>query len=178
MPISAVGALTYLGNTTHTDIAYSVRVLARFHSNPGWTHWLAVKHLLHYIKGTLDYAISYSPDPAQPETFVTFSDADHGGCKDTGRSTGGYVVKMGTGAVSWSSKLQNIVALSTTEAEYMAAVQAGKEIKWMRNLMLELGIPLPGASSLLIDNQSAISVAKNLEHHGRMKQLDLCYYWL
>ena len=68
--------------------------------------------------------------------------------------------------------------LSTTEAEYMAAVQAGKEIKWMRNLMLELGIPLPGASSLLIDNQSAISVVKNPENHGRMKQLDLCYYWL
>ena len=76
------------------------------------------------------------------------------------------------------SKLQNVVALSTTEAEYMAAVQAGKEIKWMRNLMHELGIPLPGASTLLLDNQSAISVAKNPEHHGRMKQLDLCYYWL
>ena len=60
----------------------------------------------------------------------------------------------------------------------MAAVQAGKEIKWMRNLMHELGISLPGASTLLLDNQSAISVAKNPEHHGRMKQLDLCYYWL
>jgi len=88
------------------------------------------------------------------------------------------VVKMGTGVVSWSSKLQNIVALSTTEAEYMAAVQAGKEIKWMHNLMHELGIPLPGTSTLFLDNQSVISVAKNAEQHGRMKQLDLCYYWL
>ena len=119
----------YLVTTTHPDIAYTVGVLARFNSNPGWVHWLAVKHLLHYIKGTLDYSIIHSPDPSQPEIFITFSDADHGGYKDTGHSTGGYVIKMSTGAVSWSSKLQNVVALSTTEAEYMAAVQAGKEIK-------------------------------------------------
>ena len=176
--LSAVGALMYLATTTRPDIAYTVGVLARFNSNPGWAHWLAVKHLLCYIKGTLDYSITYSPDPSQTETFVTFSDVDHGGCKDTGHSTGGYVVKMGTGAVSWSCKLQNVVALSTTEAEYMAAVQAGKEVKWMCNLMHELGISLPGPSTLFLDNQSAISVAKNPEHHGRMKQLDVCYYWL
>ena len=119
--LSAVGALMYLATTTCPGIAYTVGVLNRFNSNPGWAHWLAVKHLLCYIKGTLDYSITHSPDPLQPETFITFSDADHGGCKDTGHSTGGYVVKMGTGAVSWSSKLQNVVALSTTEAEYMAA---------------------------------------------------------
>ena len=59
---------------------------------------------------------------------------------------------MGTGVVSWSSKLQNIVALSTTEAEYMAAIQAGKAIKWLHNLMQKLGIPLPGASTLFLDN--------------------------
>jgi len=63
------------------------------------------------------------------ELFSTFSDADHGGCKDTGRSTGGYLVEIGSGVVSWSLKLQNIVALSTTEADYIAAVSAGKEIK-------------------------------------------------
>ena len=176
--LSAVGALMYLATTTRPDIAYTVGVLARFNFNPGWAHWLTVKHLLRHIKGTMDYSITYSPDPSQPETFITFSDADHGGCKDTGHSTGGYVVKMGTGAVSWSSKLQNIIALSTTEVEYMAAVQAGKEIKWMQNLMHELGISLPGTSTLFLDNQSVISVAKNPKHHGRMKKLDLCYYWL
>ena len=129
--LSAVGAVMYLATTTRPDITYTVGVLARFNSNTGWTHWLAIKHLLHYMKATLDYPITYSPDPAQPETFIMFSDADHGGCKDTGCSTGGYVVKMSTGVVSWFSKLQNNVALSTTEAEYMTAVQAGKEIKWM-----------------------------------------------
>ena len=88
------------------------------------------------------------------------------------------MVKIGSGAVSWSSKLQSIVALSTTEAEYIAAVSAGKEIRWMRNLLHEMGFSPTGPSVLRIDNQSAISVAKHPEHHGRMKQLDLSWYWL
>jgi hypothetical protein len=85
---------------------------------------------------------------------------------------------MGGGAVSWRSKLQPTVSLSTTEAEYIAAVEAGKEIKWMRNLMLELGYDQSGSSLLYIDNQSAVQVCKNPEHHGRMKHLDLKYFWL
>jgi hypothetical protein len=176
--LAAVGALMYLATSTRPDIAYAVGYLARFNSNPGIAHWQAVKHLLRYLKGTIDYSITYAPDPHSSELFSTFSDADHGGCKDTGRSTGGYVVKIGSGVVSWCSKLQSIVALSTTEAEYIAAVSAGKEIRWMRNLLFEIGFPASGPSVLQIDNQSAISVAKNPEHHGRMKQLDLSWYWL
>jgi hypothetical protein len=168
----------YLATSTRPDIAYTVGCLARFNSNPGIVHWHAVKHLLRYLKGTADYSITYAPDPSSPELFSTFSDADHGGCKDTGRSTGGYLVKIGSGAVSWCSKLQSIVALSTTEAEYIAAVSAGKEIRWMRNLLVEIGFPATAPSILRIDNQSAISVAKHPEHHGRMKQLDLSWYWL
>ena len=85
---------------------------------------------------------------------------------------------MGTGAVSWMSKLQSMVALSTTEAEYIAAVSAGQEILWLRNLFTELGYTLPSSSILYVDNQSAIAVAKNPEHHGRMKHLDLRHFWL
>ena len=119
----------YLAISTCPDIAYAVGVLSRFSSNPGKEHWAAVKHLFRYLKGTLDYRLSYSPDPTFTSLFTTYSDADHGGCKDTGRSTGAYVVKMGTGAVSWSSKLQPIVAKSTTEAEYVAANSAASG-KW------------------------------------------------
>jgi len=176
--LAAVGALMYLAITTRPDIAYTVGYLARFNSNPGLAHWQAVKHLLRYLKGTADYGITYGPDPHSNELFSTFSGADHGGCKDTGRSTGGYLVKIGSGVVSWSLKLQSIVALSTTEAEYIAAVSAGKEIRWMRNLLHEMGFSPTGPSMLRIDNQSAISVAKHPEHHGRMKQLDLSWYWL
>ena len=88
------------------------------------------------------------------------------------------MVKIGTGAVSWSSKLQTLVALSTTEAEHIAAVEAGKEIIWMRQLMGELGYTTSGPSVLRMDNQSAISVSKNPEHHGRMKHLALRLFWL
>jgi hypothetical protein len=173
-----IGALLYLAISTRPDIAYAVGVLARFNSNPGLEHWAAVKHLLAYLKGTLDFKLTYGPDASTEELFTTYSDADHGGCKDTGRSTGAYVVKMGTGVISWSSKLQTLVALSTTEAEYIAAVTAGQEILWLRNLFSELGFAMDKPSTLYIDNQSAISVAKDPEHHGRMKHLDLRYFWL
>ena len=88
------------------------------------------------------------------------------------------MVMMNGGPVSWKSKLQTTVALSTTEAEYVAAVEGGKEIKWMRNLLYELGYSVSGSSPLMLDNQSAIAVSKNPEHHGRMKHLDLAHYWL
>jgi hypothetical protein len=85
---------------------------------------------------------------------------------------------MGTGAVSWMSRLQSIVALSTTEAEFISAVSAGQEIVWMRSFLGELGYAFDAPSLLLVDNQSAIQVARNSEHHGRMKHLDLRFFWL
>ena len=177
--INAVGSLMYLAIMTRPDIAYTVGVLARFNSNPGKAHWLAVKHLFRYLKGTLDMKLEYGPDPAiGSDMFVTFSDADHGGDKDSGKSTSGYMVKLGSGAVCWRSKLQPVVTRSTTEAEYIAAGAAGMEICWMQNLLKELGYTPTAPAKLYMDNQSAMSVAKNPEHHGRMKHLDLCFYWL
>ena len=118
-----IGALMYLAVATRPDIAHTVSVLSRFNSNPGMAHWKAVKHLLRYIKGKLDYTLTYGPSStSSKEKFEVYSDADHGGNPDNGKSTSGMVVKMGTGAISWASKLQSIVTLSTTEAEYIAAV--------------------------------------------------------
>jgi hypothetical protein len=173
-----VGALMYLAVATRPDIAHSVGVLARFNANPGLAHWRALKHLCRYLQGTKDVKLCYQPDPQQPETFVTYADADYAGDVDDRRSTSGLVVKMGTGAISWASKLQPVVTLSTTEAEYISAVAAGQEICWLRNLFSELGYAIKGASSLHLDNQSAIAVSRNPEHHGRMKHLDLRHYWL
>jgi Reverse transcriptase (RNA-dependent DNA polymerase) len=177
--VSAVGALLYLATATRPDIAHTVSLLCRFNNNPGMEHWKAVKHLFRYLKGTVDLQLTYSPSPSRSgEPFVTYTDSDHGGDPDTSRSTSGYLLCIGTGAVSWSSKLQSLVALSTTEAEFIAAVEAGKEIMWMRNLLQELGFPVSQPSTFHIDNQSALSVAKNPEHHGRMKHLDMRYFWL
>jgi hypothetical protein len=102
--ISVGGSLMYLAVTTRPDIAYGASVLARFHFNPGPSYWLAAKHVLHYLKGTVDYRIAYQPSNS-PEPFITYSDVDHRSNPDNGKSTGGYVVKIGSGAVSWSSKL-------------------------------------------------------------------------
>ncbi len=153
-------------------------VLARFNNNPGMAHWKAVKHLLRYLAGTLEMELELGPDPDCNELIIAYADADHRGNKDNGKSTTGYIIKVGSGAVSWSSKLQPIVAFSTMEAEYVAACAAGKEIRWMQKLLEEMGYMVPKPTKLFMDNQSAISVAKNPEHHGRMKHLDLCFYWL
>jgi transposase InsO family protein len=175
--LSAVGALMYLALTTRPDISNAAGILARFSSNPGPIHWKAVKHLFRYLQSTKDVKLVYGSDPSD-ELFSTFTDAAHGDVKDNGRSTGGYVVKIGGAAVSWSSKVQPFVALSTAEAEFIAAVEAGKEIMWMRNLLREIGYSVTDPSLMRCDNQSAIQVSKNPEHHGRMKHLDLRFFWL
>jgi hypothetical protein len=175
--LSAIGSLQYLATMTRQDIQCAVSYLARFNHNPGPQHWAALKHLLRYLQGTKDLQLVYTgSNTALP--FATFSDASHGDCLDTGRSTGAYLTTVGGGAVGWSSKLQTVVALSSTEAEYMAAVEAGKEILWMRNILGEFGYTMSEPSPLGIDNLSAISVSKNPEHFGHMKHLDLRFFWL
>ena len=174
--INAVGALMYLATSTRPDIAYTVSKLACFNSNPGKVHWTAVKQLFRYLKGTMDLKLGYGPDSSRPELFSVYSDADFGMDPDTRRSTGGYLVSMGTGAVNWSSKLQSWVTLLTTEAEYVAAMEAGKEVVWMRNLLSELGYKFNSPSVLHMDNNSAIAVAKNPEKFSRVEHIDLRLY--
>jgi hypothetical protein len=106
--ISVVGSLMYLAVTTRPDIAYAAGILARFNSNPGLAHWQAAKHVLRYLKGTTTHKLIYQPSTS-PEPFITYSDVDHGGNPDNGKLTGGYVVKIGSGVVSWSSKLQSVL---------------------------------------------------------------------
>ena len=134
-----------------------------------------MKHLLRYLRGTIDLTLTFAPDQSA-QSFQRWTDADHGGNAYNGRSTSGFLIKIGTGAISWASKLQNIVTLSTTEAEFVASVLAGTEIVCLRNLLDELGSKLEGPSHLCIDNKSALSIMKNTKHHGRMKYLDLRYF--
>lgn len=139
----------------------------------------ALKCVLRYLKGTLDLKITYSPTSSGTnKLFTTYSDADHRENLDNGQSTSGFIVKIRTGAVSWLSCLQAFVTLSTTEAEYVSAVSAGQEILWLRNLFEEFRYKHTGLSTLHIDNQSALSVTCNPDHHGHVKDLDLHFYWL
>ena len=141
-------------------------------------HWKAVKHLFRYLKGTVELKMTYEPRASTHGLFETFCDADHGGNRDNGKSTTGYMVMIGTGAVSWSSKLQPVVTVSSTEAEYVAANAAGKEICSIGNLVSEIGFERPSPAILHMDNQSTMAVCKNPEHHGRMKHLDLAFHWI
>ena len=173
----AVGKLNWLALATRPDISYTVSQLARFSSNPGPQHWQAVKRLLRYIKGTVDFKLTYGPSP-HPTKFQTFSDADYAGDIDSAKSTGGYVVMMGGAAVAWSSKLQTRVARSTTESEYMAAEAASREMAFFRFIFADLGFPVTLPLPLAMDNQSAIAAAKNPEHQGRMKHINPIYHAL
>mgnify|MGYP000170283911 FL=1 len=106
-----------------------------------------------------------------------FTDSDMSGDVDSSRSTSGYVMTYAGGAVSWQSRLQKSVALSTIEAEYMAAVEAGKELIWMRNFLNELGMKQK-EFLLHCDSQSAIHLAKNVAYHSRTKHIQRRYHWL
>lgn len=117
-------------------------------------------------------------DPMSSELCRGYSDADHAGCLDSRRSTSGFLVKMGTGAVCWSAKKQPTVAKSSTEAEYVSASSAGSEIIWTRSLLREIGMKVDKPTRLMVDNQSALKVLKNPEYHGRMKHIDVAWHWI
>jgi hypothetical protein len=134
--LSLIDALRYLADGTHFDIAYAVGVFARFSANPGPVHWVAAQHVLRYLQSTKHFALVYRKGVEEP--FLTYKNADSGGNADSGKSTTGYVVLMSGVAISWQSKLQSLVAKSTTEAEFVAASTTGNEIMWLRNVLKEL----------------------------------------
>ena len=172
-----VGKLLYLAIATHPDIAYAVGVLCRFVENPGQDHWDAAKRVLRYLKGTIDMTMVYSRDPS-PDLFTTYSDADLTGNPDNGRSTGGFAVCIGGGAVQWGSRLQPHVSLSSTESEYTTLSKVGCEVIWMRYLLGEFGYDMSRPSPMMVDNASAIQVAKHPEHQSTMKHVHRAYHWI
>ena len=112
----------WLQVATQPDLAFSVNKLARFAYNPGKVHWNVLKHILAYIKGTINYRITYKGgESLKPYGYV---DSNYAGCKDTRQSTEGNIFMVAEGPVSWESKRQDTVALSTVEAEYMVFTKA------------------------------------------------------
>ena len=174
--LSAVGSLMYLAIGTRPDIAYAVGALSRFNSNPGRVHWQQCQRVFRYLQGTRDLMLQYGG--TSNVNLDVYSDADYAGDLDSARSTSGYAVFIGSSLVSWASRRQPVVAKSTTEAEYIAANEAGSEGVWFRSFLEELGYPQTSATTLYIDNQSTIKVGKNPEHHSRMKHINTKYHWL
>ena len=171
---SAVGSLMYAMVCTRPDIAHAVGVVSRFLSNPAKEHWEGVKWILRYLKGTSEMCLCFRKGNL---TLQGFSDADLGGDFDTKKSTTDYIFTLGGTAVSWKSKLQDRVALSTTEAEYIAISEAAKEMIWLKNFLNELGKEQDDAP-MFSDSQSAISLAKNPVFHSRCKHIQLRYHFI
>jgi hypothetical protein len=169
-----VGALSWLALGTRPDIAFATSSLARFGHNPGRVHWEAAKRVLRYLKGTKTWRLRLGGKTPQ---IAAFTDADWGSHRDDRRSIGAYIVKMGIRAVSWKSKKQSCVTLSSTEAEYMALCQASKEAVWMADFLESLGVPLRGPMVVNADNQGSIALAKNPVFHDCSKHVDIQYHF-
>lgn len=171
---SAVGSLMYALVCTRPDIAHAVGVVSRYLSNPGRKHWEAVKWILRYLKGTSGLCLKYGHGEPVLEGFT---DADMAGHPDGMKSTSGMLFTFAGGAVAWQSKLQKCVALSTTESEYIAACEAGKELVWLKRFLQELGQKQDNFE-LYCDSQSAIDLSKNATCHSRTKHINVRYHWL
>jgi hypothetical protein len=167
---SAVGSLLYASIRTRPDIASAVRAVAKFSSNPGNKHWTAVKRIFRYLKGTSSYGISFSRGGPP---LLGYCDSDWANNPDDRKSVSGYVFLLAGAPISWKSKSQSSVALSSCEAEYMAASSAAQEAIHLRRLLASVGQTIKGASILLEDNQGCIALANNPVHHNRSKHIDL-----
>jgi transposase InsO family protein len=175
---SAVGALMYAMMGTRPDLAFAVASLSQFSSNPGQPHWEAIKHVLRYMRGTTSYRLTYGGRPGTSLLFDGYCDSDWGSNIDDRRSITGYVFMLGGGAVSWQSKKQPTVALSSVEAEYMAATQAAREALWWQKLLHEIGVARHPTTVIHSDSQGSIALSKNPEHHARSKHIDIRHHFI
>ncbi|SGY91553.1 BQ5605_C038g11679 [Microbotryum silenes-dioicae] len=159
--LQAIGSLLYISLGTRPDIAFAVSYLARFANNPGHRHWIAVKHILRYLRATYRDELVYTRGQARITGVVGYSDANWGACVDTSISTMGYVFYIAGSAVSWSSKRQSRVADSTTDAEYLALSHAGKEGIYLSQLLEELHVQPVAPAHIFTDNEAAAAIARD-----------------
>jgi len=160
----AIGCLMYLYVMTRPDIGYSLSLLASFMARPSQEHWNAVKRLLRYVQNTKAFGLTVGGKELNIFGFTDASFADRHGA----RSTGGYVFYLGDGPISWSSKGQSLVALSSTESEYIQATESAKEAIWLSKLLKDFEI-ITGTIPLYGDNRSSLALAINNEFHSRTK---------
>ncbi|PKI32486.1 hypothetical protein CRG98_047123 [Punica granatum] len=171
---SVVGSIMYAMVCTRPDIAHAVGVVSRYISNQGKQHWEAVKWIFRYLRGTTKRVLCFEGKNMVLNGYV---DADLAGDLDKRKSTTVYVFPFSGTLVSWASTLQKTVALSTTEAKYIAMTKASKEMIWRQNFLCELRKEQKN-SILYSDSQSAIFLVKNPAFHSRTKHIELKYHYI
>jgi len=177
--MSMVGSLLYAAMVTRLDMAFGVQRLGRHLQSAGPEHFVAVKRAMRYLVGTTSLGIRYTGTGGASDIIpVCFCDADYGEDRDTRRSTTAYVVMLAGGAVSWASRLQPTVALSSTEAEYMATCAAVQEIMCLRQFFADIGFGQKNATTIYQDNQACIALSSNPIYHKRTKHIDIRYHYI
>jgi len=196
----AVGCLLWLAMGTRPDIAYAVSQVARFCENPGREHWEAVQRIFRYLAGTLDLGLVYSKTEKSLNGLVAcdslvvpvleagifdvsdelrvYSDSDHARCQDTRRSVTGFIFYLAGAPICWQSRQQPTVALSSMEAEYMAACSTTQEALWLVAILRELGFQQSSPVKILEDNTSAIAYSKNPTNHKYTKHIATKYHFV
>jgi len=172
---TVIGSLLYLMLGTRPDIAFAVTKLAQFAANPSKEHLDRALYICRYLVGTSKYQLSY--DGNSGEGISACTDSHWASDPTERRSQSGYFVRMAGGLISWTSRAQKTVALSSTEAEYMALSDCSRQIVWMHTLMGELGYHLK-AIPICGDNQGSIFIASNPVTEKRSKHIDIRYHFI
>lgn len=173
-----IGSLMYIMLCSRPDLCISISILSRYQSCASQDLWVALKRILRYIQGTLDVSLIFE-NKNYSNIIEGFSDSDWGGDRVDRKSTTGYIFKFFGCTVSWASRKQPTVALSTTEAEYIALSLAVSEACWLRSLLYDLKVYNEYVCVVIHeDNQSAIKVSKNPMFHKRLKHVDIKFHFV
>jgi hypothetical protein len=165
----------YLTNT-RPDICFAVNTLSQFLVEPRHVHLVAAKHVMRYLKGTIDCGLSYDGD--HDFTLSGYTDADWAGSVSDRKSTSGCCFSLGSAMISWQSRKQSSIALSTAEAEYIVACSASCKAIWLRKLLTGLFDLEMKATMILCDNQSCIKMTENPVFHDRSKHIEIRYHYI
>src|SRR5258708_39825540 len=172
--LETIGSLMYAMMGTCPDIAYAISTLSRFATCPGSQHISTMKHLFH--KGMTHLGITFSQDGGE---LTAYSDSDYAADPSTHKSISGAIFTLAGGPISWSSKEQTLISLSTTEVEYVATAKACKEIIWfLHRLLHELGQDPTNPTNLFIDNHGTLLLAKNPMNHSHTKHIDVWHHFI
>ncbi|KAK6163847.1 hypothetical protein DH2020_000711 [Rehmannia glutinosa] len=166
---SIVGSLIYLTNT-RPNIVYPVSLISRFMHEPSKLHFAVAKRILRYLR-TRKFGIKYVKE--KENELVGYTDSDWAGSLDDRKSTSGYVFCLGSKIISWASKKQKTISLSSAEVEYIAATDAACEAVWLRRILSDVQQSQDDPTTILCDNMSAIAMTKNPVFHARSKHIEL-----
>jgi hypothetical protein len=177
--VEMVGALMFAAMTCRLDIAHAVGMLARKMSSPRACDDAAARRVFRYLQGTKELGIlfKFAVDADFPG-LVAFCDSDWAGDSESRRSTSGFVVFYNGAAVAWQSQLQSVVAMSSCEAEYIAASESTREISYLRELTSFVKNAQPGPTTIFGDNQGALQLIENPTAHKRTKRIDVKYHYV